>query len=44
MKAAIANASTMLPSSHCSAERHDFKVWLRIIGSIVRPLPGPLRR
>jgi hypothetical protein len=44
MKAAIANASTMLPSSHCSAERQDFKVWLRIIGSIVRPLPGPLRR
>jgi hypothetical protein len=33
MKAAAANASTMPPSSHCSAERQEVMVWLRIIGS-----------
>jgi hypothetical protein len=33
MQADVANASTMPPRTHCSAERQEFIVCLRIIGS-----------
>jgi hypothetical protein len=41
MQTAATNASTVPPSSHCSAGCQDFIVWLRIIGS---GLLGPALR